>query len=262
MDMPPATISHLIAEASSGVPFSNQANDDLYWQALILIGKNQKEEAQTLANAIRSNAPLTLVSFPWKMHPPPTLSEAFDKLFISAVRRDPQGLSFLGLFESINLKAHNAFLNDLSILARRADLNEAKADLQMLQTFKIADSPEQDVTLKSCLWKLRHSVAGEPSLMHSYPATQLFGALQSLTELFTVYHRLDTAEDCENYLKRLSKIPEQFQQLHERMKTQEENGIVPPRFALEKQIQMIDRFLNVPVNLFYRHLKEHCRIIN
>jgi uncharacterized protein (DUF885 family) len=233
--------------------FSNLPNHDLYWQALILAGHNQKVAAEKIADAIRTNKPYVIIPT-WKMTPPPTLTDFLDHLFVSAVDRDPFTLSALGLFESIGLSAHNAYLNDLSIGEIEAQIEDAKTDFQTLKTFL----PSEDITLRICQWNLEQILASAPFIHHNYFISQMFGAIQNLTLLLTVHHRLTCAQDYENYLSRLKQVSWQFKQIQDRLKEQSQHGVILPRFAVEKQIQMIDSFLSEKENLFYTHLKQHC----
>lgn len=254
----PFAITEVVTQRVGQPLFFDLPNSDLYWQALVLVSNRHKDAARQLAEQIRANRSTALLIPLWKMNPPPTLSDIFDKLLISSVWRDPQLLSSLGLFESIGLKAHNAYLNDFTIEAGLASFNEAKSNWHMLEQYSLRHPDESSVFLQVCLWKLRQDVAFEPFLLHPYPITQIFGALQDLTMLLTVFHRLDSEEDYENYLLRLQGIPEQFRQIKERMNIQAEKGILPPRFSLEKQIQSISSFIAQPENLFYQHFAQHC----
>ena len=253
LDTPNHNVEYPAMAQSTGELFEALPTRDLYWQALVLLCNGHKDAAQQIADEICTNASCVTPFSAWKMDPPPTLADAFDRLFISDVVRDPQGLSYTGLFESIGLKTHNAFLSDRSIAAGQADLNDVKANIKILKAYTA--SPGQRTSLNACLWTLQNIAAGEPFLLYTYPVTQMGGVLRDLTMLFTLFHTLDTQEDCENYLARLKQIPWQFRHVSERLETQRANGIVPPRFAIEKQIQSIDSFLDGE-NPFYRHLRE------
>jgi len=128
-----------------------------------------------------------------------------------------------------------------------------------MKKYRLKDISETDlISYKSALWTLSLFSEAKDFLFHPYPITQMFGVVQDLTLLFTLYHKLEIAEDVNNYLSRLNAIPKQISQVVETLKYQREKKIIPPRFAIEKSIQMITKFIDEKPenNIFYRHLEE------
>ncbi len=241
-----------------GMVFSNQKNSDLYWEALVQIGKNNKTGAEELATAIKNHQNVYLISS-WKEVHPKEVSSFFDRLLISTVNRSPQLLSYLGLFESIGIREHNAYLDDLSIVALKQGFYEMKENFASIEKYNLSEVPaDQKLSFQTFSWMIQSLNMGEPFLYHSYPVNQMFGVVQDLTVLFTLFHPFGSEEDVANYLSRLNQIPKQFSQLIDLLKMQQDMGILPPRFALEKSIQMIERFIQPPAekNIFYLHLQE------
>jgi uncharacterized protein (DUF885 family) len=246
-----------------GKLFSDRKNSDLYWEALVQIGRNNREEAEKLAAAIGSERSMYLAPA-WKEKHPPDIDSFFDRLFLSTVYRSPQLLSYLSLFESIGIREHNAYLDDFSVSALKRDFQEMKANFESIKNYNLEEvADDQKISFQTFQWMLDHVTAGEKFLFHSYPINQTFGAIQDLALLFTLFHKLEKQEDTLNYLSRLNQIPIQFRQLIEKLKYQQEKGIVPPRFAVEKSIQMIKKFLeSAPEkNIFYLNLQEKIQTI-
>ena len=258
MFLPVATMHALPVNMNEGLLFANKKNSDLYWEALVQIGKSNRLEAEKLVAAIRSDREVHLAP-PWKERHPADIASFFDRLFLSSVDRSPQALSYLGLFESIGIREHNAYLDDLSMRKMRQSFEELKANLESIQQYRPEEiPPSEQLSFQTALWMLAHARAGEKFLFHDYPITQLFGVVQDLTLVFTLYHRLENGGDGANYLSRLNQIPAQFAQVIERLKDQQEKGIIPPRFAVEKSILMIGKFIEVAPekNIFYQTLEE------
>ena len=221
--------------------------EDLYWQALLLAAKNQKDDALSLAGSILSDDAI-FPYLPWKERVPPTAEDFFDQLFISAVKESPQTLTYLGLLESVGLKAHDAYLDDFSLSKAKARFDETREHLALLNRYQDSADP---ISLKTFAWELEDTLRGEAFLLHSYPVNQMFGICQDLTSLLTDLHKIETDEDAKNFISRLKAIPRQFEQIITWMDEQKQNGILPPRFALEKSLLGIKRFLEAKENPFY-----------
>ncbi len=237
-----------------GILFSNKKNSDLYWEALVSLGRGDKIGAEKIAEAIKEGHNLLLVA-PWKSPHPQYLVDFYDKLFIDYVEWRPETLTSIGLFESIGIREHNAYLDGYLI---QDTLDEFAITEKNWHSIKEYPQPKDDFSFLTFYWSLDQRVRGRPFLFHFYPVTQLFGAVQNLTILFTLLHRLEVPEDVTNYISRLEKIPLQFKQVIALMEYQKNHGIVPPRFAIEKSMDMIKGFLETPVekNLFYTTLAE------
>lgn len=246
-------IDHRVGQ---GTLFSDKKNSDLYWEALVEIGKKNREGAEKLVAAIRSNKSVHIAPT-WKEVHPADLASFFDRLFLSSVYRSPQLLSYLSLFESIGIREHNAYLDDLSIEGAERDFEEMKGNLESIKKYDPRQVTDK-ISYQTSLWMLDHLNAGKDFLFHSYPITQLFGVVQDLTLVFTLFHKLEKEEDVGNYLSRLNQIPKQISQTIEKLKYQEKKGIIPPRFAVEKSIQMVAKFIEPEAkgNIFYQHLAE------
>ena len=245
--------------------FDYRINEDLYWEALVQVANGNKESALQIADSMK-NGTVMSSDFYWKEHQPENINAFFDKLFIASIRHDPQTLSQLGLFESIGIRDHNAHLTNISARALMHSLEEAKANLVRLSNYSLEKlSEDQKISYKIFSWILNHTVAGEKFLFHEYKISQLEGVLINLNMLLTQFHTLKIQEDVENYISRLSEIPEQFQQAIAFMELQKNKDILPPRFTIEKVITMIEKSIpeQINENVFYIHLEEqlhrmHC----
>ncbi|MBM3893365.1 DUF885 domain-containing protein [Candidatus Dependentiae bacterium] len=236
--------------------FRDKENASLYWQALIHLTRNNKETAEALAMAINEKRILATCIATDTLHPIDTF---FDDLFIASVSRDPQGLSGLGLFESIGIDEHNAYLNDVSPDALVAVLQDSEARLRVLEQFDVADlSAEQKTTKNLCQWELQRRAARKSFLYHDYSINQMDGVLTNLVFLFTQHHPLRTANDVKQYITRLARVPQQIQQAMKFLERQVSVGIRLPRFAMLKVINIIQNLMPVSVteHIFYQRFAE------
>lgn len=236
--------------------FADKENAHLYWQALIHLTRNNKEAAEALVMAINEKRALTTCIATDALDPIDTF---FDDLFIASVSRDPQGLSGLGLFESIGIDEHNAYLNDVSPDALVSVLQDSEARLRVLEQFDVADlSPEQKTTKNLCQWELQHRAARQSFLYHDYSINQMDGVLTSLVFLFTQHHPLRNVSDAKHYIARLNGIPRQIQQAIKFLERQVSLGIKLPRFAMVKVINIIQNLMPsiITEHIFYQRFAE------
>jgi uncharacterized protein (DUF885 family) len=251
-------------KTNSKALFAHTEYLDLYWEALVQVANGNKDAALKIVEAIQNNAPIT-ISPAWKESQPENIDAFFDKLFVNMVSQDPQLLSFLSLFESIGIREHNAHLTDLSVETFLESLEDAKEHLLLLNQYSVANlSKEQKLSHKIFSWMLNHRVAGEKFLFHEYTLNQMDGILNSLPVILTQFHKIETAQDAENFILRLSKIHLQFQQVMEFIELQKTKGIVLPRFAVEKILTIITKSTpdDLNTNIFYSHLAQQVEKLN
>jgi uncharacterized protein (DUF885 family) len=225
--------------------FNDTPNGELYWDALLQISRGNREEAERIVQAVQTGQPL-IIDADWKRASPRTFDGVLDKIFISEASTSPQGLSFIGLLESIGVKEHNGFLNDVSPEASLKILEQKKEHLLVLQNFPQAGlSEEQKIARALYCWKLSHEIAGEKFLFHDYRLTQTFiGVLAEMVATFTQVQRVNGVEDLKQYLLRLGAITIQLKQTQQVMQLQRAQGIFPPRFMLEILLKILPGYFS------------------
>lgn len=237
--------------------FESSPNSQLYWQALVQIAKNNKQGALDLVAKIQEPGTDSYEQFDTNDN---GIESLFDDFFVSMVSQAPQTLSELGLFESIGIREHNAFLNDVSPEAMLRALSSQKQFFQRLQNYNpTALSGDMRRSYDLVEWELSHAVDGERFLFHDYRISQLSGILSNLTMLMTQFHRLEIAQDVDHYLARLRAVPLQLYQAMSLLQQQERMGIVAPTFTLEKVIAITQSLIpdTVSDNIFYNYLAQH-----
>ncbi len=251
-----STIQNL-QKASSKTVFAHKKNEHLYWQALLQVANGDKNGALNTLKMLKDGAPGP--SFDWQVERPTSIDVFFDKLFLDSAMYSPESLTFLSLFESIGIQEHNAQLDDISVESARRCLEIAKKNCVILESYCERDlSFDQKISHRIFSWQLKHRVAGERFLFHPYKVTQFHGVARGIPYFLTQLHKLETAENIEHYIARICVVPKQITQAIECVILQEEKGIVPPRFAIEKVINIIQKLTpeNVHESLFYQHVKQ------
>lgn len=239
---------------SAKIELFPQSKSSFYWKAFMLASQKQKQVALDLVASLKENKPLHLEA----VEPTDDPQALFDYLFMSAFGRNPQMLSFLGLFESIGIHEHNAFLNEVTPAAFNQEMQERKKDLALLKSFNIDRfTREQKVSYDIFLWMLEHQVRGEKFIFHDYRIDQMNGIIKDLTFVLTQFHRLVTEQDVKNYLARLEKISIQLEQATELVEHQRQMGVQIPAFAVTKVIASIEKMQvsEIKKHIFYEHLE-------
>jgi uncharacterized protein (DUF885 family) len=109
------------------------------------------------------------------------------------------------------------------------------AILDLLRTYdREALDPEQQVSYDVYEWYLDNQVRGHEFMYHDYPLHFFLRSYHSeLESLFADVHPLETVQDVEDYIARLSQVGSQVEQLMEGLVLREEMGVIPPRFIVE-----------------------------
>jgi uncharacterized protein (DUF885 family) len=106
---------------------------------------------------------------------------------------------------------------------------------------ELLGTPEDD-------WRFRH---------HDYPVNQLFGLQNAIPRFLDTFHQVNSNEDAEHYISRLSKIGIKMDQNMEGIRIREEKGIIPPAFVIEKSVVIMREFIADPAeeNVLYESFK-------
>lgn len=243
-------------------PMFNVLRPQDYWQALLLVARKDRQQAMQLIQDAQEAVDQQNI-WPWQVERPENIDDFFDRILIDSIKGSPQTLTYLGLLESLSVHQHNQYLDDLSLDALKQKIADAKNNLAILQTYDLQElTKEQQITYKIVKWALEHEVAGEQYLLHGYIIHQMDGVLVLHTLLFTQLNPLQTLQDAQNYVIRLTKVPQQVDQVIECLLQQKAEGIILPRFMVEKIVAMLERGLplNLDAHAFYLHVANNLQL--
>jgi uncharacterized protein (DUF885 family) len=154
--------------------------------------------------------------------------------------RDPEMLTYDGLAEAYGLG--NDRLTDRSdAYVRETQALEAMI-LDLLRGYdRAALTPEQQVSYDVYEWYLDDLVRGHAFTYYDYPVNSLsyYGDQNWIVEFLTTYHPIETVQDAEDYIARLSQLGTWVDQVIEGLKLREAAGNVPPRFVVEGSRQQV-----------------------
>lgn len=182
------------------------------------------------------------------------INNYFNRVFIQYVRDKPEMLTRMGMLEQIGITSHNAEWNDDSVAAADRDLDFLEEVMKTVDEYDPAKLTEAERLSVAVLKEL----LGNPEKMrryryHNYPVNQLFGLQNRIPRFLDTFHRVNTAEDAEHYISRLSGIGVKLDQNMEGLLVREEKGIIPPTFAIEKSVEIMNDFVAQPAeeNVLY-----------
>ena len=166
---------------------------------------------------------------------------------------DPETRTSLGLDTGANAAA-KAQLLDRSLPALRARQDKMRrfhAELQQIDRRQLSgmDAVNYD-TIKhfgdTVIGAYDNFEYGTHSWPEPYTVSQLGGTYQSIPDFLDSQHRIETREDAEAYLSRLSSFAQQIDHESERLRREYGMGVVPPDFVIDKTLLQIGNLTGTP----------------
>jgi uncharacterized protein (DUF885 family) len=193
----------------------------------------------------------------WYADKPFMFRAYMDRALVKIAFRNPETLTSLGFLESMGIKGHNAHLDDVH--PDRTD--ELFADLKAfgdgLHQYDDEDlDASQRLTKDIALYLTNMLEDAEAFRYHNYPANQLGGIQSAFPSFMDSSHQVNTLEDAENYLSRMSELPRKHEQYLLGLKIREGKDIIPPRFVIERILEQMRDFVATPPqeNILYTSL--------
>jgi uncharacterized protein (DUF885 family) len=162
------------------------------------------------------------------------IDQFFEASYQQLRLRDPEMLTYDGLAEAYGVG--NDRLTDRS----DAYVRETRAlEAMILDLLRGYDrevlAPEQQVSYDVYEWYLDDLVRGHAFMYYDYPVNSMsyYGDQNWIVEFLTTYHPIQTKQDAQDYVARLSQLGRWVDQVIEGLKLREKAGNVPPRFVVE-----------------------------
>ncbi len=170
--------------------------------------------------------------------PAPTTKKQFDDLL-----KEEWEFELRSQPESATVYGDNRFndkLTDYSIPAIQANYRETKVFLQRFEALDVSSLSEQDQLSKELMLRnLRRSIENVDLKLYEMPIDQFAGLHIQYPQLVAIFP-FATVKDYENYLARLHLFPRMFDQIIALGQAGERDGLMPPKFLLEKVITQAD----------------------
>lgn len=171
------------------------------------------------------------------------LEDFFEESYKQLLLRSPEMITNLGLAEMYGMR--NDRLDDLSIAFIRETQALERAILDLLRTNdRDSQTPEMQVSYDVYEWYLDNQVRGHEFTFHNYPFHHFYWSYHlRLIELFTNLHPLNTRQDIEDYITRLSLVDAQVDQLLDGIKIREDMGVILPKFIVDRTKSELIQYL-------------------
>ena len=152
----------------------------------------------------------------------------FDEEWQYELRSNPEWATMLGD------RRYNDRLSDISPEFFRADIDERRKFLTRFQAINPAGFSRQDsLSRELMIRQLQQEIEGAQFKNWEMPVNQMGGMHLELADLVTLTP-FNTVADYDSYLARLHQIPHAFDQLTANMQQGVRDGLMPPRYLLEK----------------------------
>jgi uncharacterized protein (DUF885 family) len=206
----------------------------------------------TTSAAAAAAVPVKLGAQPNAAGSSPQLAALFDSLFNEQLRQSPESATQLGLDKGGNADLRSK-LSGADDAARAASRALTASQLARLEAFPRAGLNELDRLNLDVVTYTRRSTAsiqkfnfgGNAFGPSPYVVSQLTGAYQSVPDFMDTKHPIDTKEDADAYLARMSAFARRLDDETARMKHDAALGVVPPDFILDLTIAQM-KALQVP----------------
>lgn len=156
------------------------------------------------------------------------LLSLFDEQWEYELRVDPEFATALGD------KRYNDRLSDHSSAFQESDLEQKRKFLARIEAIDPTGFDAQDALSRTLMIRsLREEIEGARFKSWEMPVNQMGGPHLNLPELvsLTPFHE---ASDYASYISRLHQIPRVFEQVTANMRQGMKDGLVPPKYLLEK----------------------------
>ncbi len=193
----------------------------------------------------------------WYADKPFMFRAYMDRALVKIAFRNPETLTSLGFLESMGIKGHNAHLDDVHPDRTDELFAELKAFGEGLHRYDDESLDEsQRLTKDIALYLTSMLEDGEAYRFHNYPANQMSGIQSAFPSFMDAQHQVNTLEDAENYLSRMSELPRKHEQYLLGLRIREERDIIPPRFVIERVLEEMRNFVATPAqeNILYTGL--------
>lgn len=173
------------------------------------------------------------------------ISEFFQAVYDREVAQDPEWQSSLGL----KTEDQDKWL-DNSDAAARADVDEAKADLQILLAFnRDALSDANRLSADLFQYQLQNTIDQAEFRRNAYVVDQFRGQVTDKVSLLLNAHGITTLKDAEDYIARIAGLEGVYSTMTTQLIDRAEYGVMTPAFAYSDMLNDIGGLANgVPID--------------
>ena len=164
----------------------------------------------------------------------------FEQKYEEQLQQSPLQMTFLGRKDKYDQ------VDDTSIAAEDEQLAWLAATVEELKNNFDYSKLEREAQTSYDIWiyQYEQTKEGVAFRKNGYVFTQMQGIHAMLPQIMINFHKVDTAEDMQAYVKRVEGISRAIVQLLERAKDNASHDVRPPRFAYEGVLEQINNLIN------------------
>lgn len=186
------------------------------------------------------------------------------RVFVPVLFENPELITMLGVFEKFGLNFHNDDLADASEAYESKVYRRLHRDLNMLRSYNRQRQNKSQLLSTDILdFFMDDQVRREPFRYHAYPLNQMFGIQSELPNFMMTLHPVNNKINARNYVKRLSKFGNKFDQVLESLNTRTAKGCIPPRFVIRRVLDEMIAFTgkSARLNPLYTEFAEKLAVL-
>lgn len=199
-----------------------------------------------------------------------------ERVLIEQALSDPELITYLGALNNTPLDFFNGKLTDISYQSNMASLQKIRNSLTILLKYDRSQlSPQEQISydilklylqniLEDASFSYGSRLNSSGSDLIPYPVNQLFGMQSFLPDFMVNIHPIADRNDAKMYIARLNQWDKKFSDLITELKLREKSGVVPPDFVIQKVLNEIRRFTQLPEanNLLYTSFQNKLAALN
>jgi uncharacterized protein (DUF885 family) len=182
----------------------------------------------------------------------------YTRVFATFAFDSPEMLSSLRILPGW-MDFYSAKLDDASPAHEKKALNDVKEALATLKAYdRTAMSTEERISYDTLAFYLQIQADGERYYNYDFPVNQMQGIQSGLPDFMVQVHQVTDKGEAQNYIARLNKFNQKFDQLIAALREREAKGIIPPQFTVTEVITQMKGFIGKPSkeNTLYVNLNE------
>jgi uncharacterized protein (DUF885 family) len=183
------------------------------------------------------------------------INNFFNRFALKMALQSPETLSSLHFLESIGINGHNADLDDASPQSTEQFFKFLASEKKVLESYDDESLSKDELMSKQiAMYLLNFVEQAEQFKYHNYPVNQLFGVQNGFPTFMESQHQINDIEEAEFYIERLTKLPKKFSQVLEGLKIRTSEGIIPPKFVINRVVEEMTTFSQQEVteNILYQ----------
>ncbi len=154
-------------------------------------------------------------------------NDLFEKWFKESVERSPEYQSYLGYkydYDKWTNRSDAFGQTELRIMQDNVKTLKKKVNFDALDT-------QTKLSCRIYELNVKNATDNNKWRFHNYPINQMSGFHSEIPSFLINIHTVSAKSEAENYISRLEKIKEVFEQEMVNLKIREVKGVIPPKFA-------------------------------